>query len=263
MSQNSSLEIRAVPSGHKQTFSISESKTMTRLYKYELQRLLDINNTAGVLLNEGNFEQAISVFGRALHFARHLMSQSQQERSEPALAAMILDRYMEQTVSRPAMDNSDSADKSIDTSEAFMYKRPLFVSGNLPCAYESQIFMSVVLIFNTALTYQMAADQLVKESLNNSLFVRKSIKLYRLAYNIYHEETFGSSPYFCMAIVNNLGLLYQKNRCSDKAEKCFQHLLSTLMFLVDCKENMEKFQGYFENTAHLIFKKEHSAASAA
>jgi hypothetical protein len=26
---------------------------------------------------------------------------------------------------------------------------------------------------------------------------------------------------------------------------------------------MEEFQGYFENTAHLIFKKEHSASPAA
>lgn len=234
---------------------------MTEIYKYELDRLLEINNGAVALLSEGQFEQAISSFGRALSFARKFMSHCQQRRSEPTLAAMSFDVCMEQAISKPScIDKSSSSSSS---SSAFMYKQPLHISGNLPSAYESQIFMSVVLIFNTALAYQMAADQLRSESLSSSLFVRKSIKLYRLAYNIYHEETFGSSPYFCMAIVNNLGLLYEENQCRDKSEQCFQHLLSTLMFLVDCKENMEEFQGYFENTSHLIFKKKDPVAPAA
>ncbi|KAL3930035.1 MAG: hypothetical protein SGBAC_011945 [Bacillariaceae sp.] len=234
----------------------------------ELQILVATNNSAVAMLEDGDFEPAISTFARALNLARAIMTKTQERPQCNGLAAICFDQCMD----RSRMTRIQSLEISHETetchhkdeSPAFMYKTAMKVlRSDLPPIYESHIFMSVVLVFNAALAYQLAGDQLLQENLSNVIFVRKSIKLYRLAYNIFHEETIGASPYFCMAIVNNLGLLYQENHCGEKADQCFQHLLSTLMFLVDCHENMESFEGYFENTAHLFFPKRNRFAAAA
>eukprot|EP00526_Cylindrotheca_closterium_P015164 CAMPEP_0113636252 /NCGR_PEP_ID=MMETSP0017_2-20120614/18923_1 /TAXON_ID=2856 /ORGANISM="Cylindrotheca closterium" /LENGTH=251 /DNA_ID=CAMNT_0000547119 /DNA_START=66 /DNA_END=821 /DNA_ORIENTATION=- /assembly_acc=CAM_ASM_000147 len=235
----------------------------------ELQILVETNNSAVTMLENGDFEPAISTFARALNLARTIMTKNQERAKAKALAAVSFDQCMERSRMNRlrSVKNQHESEKCHrkDGSQAFMYNTAMQVrySDLPPTTFESHVFMSVVLVFNAALAYEMAGDQLLQEGLSNVIFVRKSIKLYRLAYNIYHEETIGASPYFCMAIVNNLGLLYQENHCVEKADKCFQHLLSTLMFLVDCNENMENFEGYFENTAHLFFVKRDRFAPAA
>ena len=76
-----------------------------------------------------------------------------------------------------------------------MYKTAMKVQpSDLPSTREAHVFMAVVLVFNAALAYQLAGDQLHQENLSNIIFVRKAIKLYRLAYNIYHEETIDMLP---------------------------------------------------------------------
>lgn len=218
----------------------------------ELQTLVETNNHAVAMLEKSDFEPAISTFARALNLARMLMTKnSSSDAKKKRPAAISFDECME----RSRASNNEKCLRQEDGSQSYyMYKTAMRVRFcDLPPTRESHVFMAVALVFNAALAYQLAGDQLLQEDLPNTIFVRKAIKLYRLAYNIYHEETIGASPYFCMAIVNNLGLLYQESQCGDKAEKCFRHLLSTLMFLVDCHENMENFEGYFENTAHLFF----------
>eukprot|EP00980_Cylindrotheca_fusiformis_P014711 scaffold4004_cov105-Cylindrotheca_fusiformis.AAC.10 len=302
-------------------------------FKLQLQQLSTINDNGIELLNAGDFEPAISAFGRALNMARNFkptppppppaasqsMASQQQEEEPTTLTALCFDHCMDHhhhhqgTSTTTPTSNQEHSSVSVALNVAgtkqqhqdgvFMYRQPLHIlcdggassksspstSPPSPCCYcdananaaingeavaESYLFVTVVLIFNTALAYQLAAHQLRQESLNNSLFVKKSIQLYRLTYRLYQEETlFDASPYFCMAIVNNLGLLYRESHCWDKAEQCFQHLLSTLMFLVDCnkEENIcssssittEEFQGYFANTAYLIFEKLYPVAPAA
>lgn len=243
----------------------------------ELRKLAETNNNAVSMLENGDFEHAISNFARALNLARTLMTRSRERSSEKRPAVISFDKCMER--SRVERVNALKESEMITEQESyrttckqqqqqqhgsFMYKTAMKVQPcDLPSTREAHVFMAVVLVFNAALAYQLAGDQLHQENLSNIIFVRKAIKLYRLAYNIYHEETIGASPYFCMAIVNNLGLLYQESQCVDKADKCFQHLLSTLMFLVDCHENMENFEGYFENTAHLFFDQNKRVAPAA
>ncbi|CAJ1933308.1 unnamed protein product [Cylindrotheca closterium] len=259
------------------TTNTTTSTEMDSQMEEELEMLVETNNRAVALLEKGDFEPAISTFARALTLARATMTKNQATQSSNKLAAVSFDECMERSraarlqlgqKNKDVEKESESEQETChltDGSKAFLYNTAMQVqSSDLPATtFESHVFMSVVLVFNAALAYQLAGDQLLQEDLSNVIFVRKSIKLYRLAYNIYHEETVGASPYFCMAIVNNLGLLYQENHCGDKADKCFQHLLSTLMFLVDCKENMEHFEGYFENTSHLFFPTNKRLAPAA
>ena len=232
------------------------------IYGYELERLAKLNNRAAALLNDKEYSRAISLFGRALSLARNMVAHTNEQVSEgPPLAAMSFDLCMK------ASQNAFSKDLDRnDFKEAgpYLYQQPLLVPTKIPHVQRSHTLMSVILIFNTALAYHMVTKQLLDESLPNEHFVRKSIQLYHLAYTLCDDETCGSSPNFFMAIANNLGLLYQENHCTDKAHTCFEHLLSTLLYLVDSCQAEDLDEGYFENTAHLIFKeKENSLAPAA
>lgn len=237
---------------------MTASVEMSSQQMKEVHRLVEMNNNAVAMLERGDFEPAISTFARALNLGRVLMGNG--SRLEKRQAAISFDQCMER--SRAEAGSSEKCHAA--AKGAFMYKTAMKVKHcDLPLAYESPVFMAVVLVFNTALAYQLAGDQLLQENLRNTVFLRKAIRLYRLSYSIYHKKTIGASPYFCMAIVNNLGLLYRESQCGEKADKCFQHLLSTLMFLVDCHENMENFEGYFENTAYLFSEKKSRFAPAA
>ena len=61
-----------------------------------------------------------------------------------------------------------------------------------------------------------------------------------------------------MATINHLGLIYQSLDENAAAGKCFQQLLSTLIFLIErCERSTAalavEFDGSFRNTSHLIF----------
>ncbi len=78
-----------------------------------------------------------------------------------------------------------------------------------------------------------------------------------------HEEQLESSTLFSMTCINNVGLIYQDLRDIVAAQKCFEHLLSTLMFLVDCAETdvVPDMDGFFMNTSHLVVKQTSTAAA--
>jgi hypothetical protein len=144
------------------------------------------------------------------------------------------------------------------------------VSSMEETTYHSSVMVSVVAIFNIALAHHLAAAMLDKENkVRRSQLLRKAAKLYELAHNMQREEEWmENTSLFTMAIVNNLGLIY---RCLDESEtsgKCFQQLLSTLMFFTDCglenhQRDVRAFAGFFRNTSNLIFHCSSGAAAAA
>jgi hypothetical protein len=70
-----------------------------------------------------------------------------------------------------------------------------------------------------------------------------------------------------MVIMSNVGQIHQTLGNTDHSAQCFQHLLSTLMFLVEAGEAQDlddglfEFDFFFENILKTIYS--HSPASAA
>jgi hypothetical protein len=156
-------------------------------------------------------------------------------------------------------------DNSGDSKEqmTFMYRRAIYIDDaaeDTSCSYESREVVLAVLIFNLALAYQLAA---VKTTTANDRYLKKAAKLYALAIQILHEEQLESSTLFSMTCINNMGLVYQDLRDIVAAQKCFEHLLSTLMFLVDCGEAdvVPDMDGFLMNTSHLVVAQASAAAA--
>jgi tetratricopeptide (TPR) repeat protein len=211
---------------------------------------IELNNAAASLISAGNFDKAISALGKALHSSRQIMVDA-NDRSTPL--DLSLDQCMAQS---PIAD--DESNEENETMKGFIYRRPIHMgTGIPPLCYESGVLASIIIIFNLALAYQLAAE----DSNKRERYLMKAARLYELAHNFHSEEDFESST-FVLASVNNLGLIYQEFDDKITAQTCFQHLLSTLMLIVDCGQtDGSKLGGFFRNTSHLFCLQTTAAAA--
>jgi hypothetical protein len=192
------------------------------------------NNRAAAMINAGEIEAAISTICEALLTSRDMIEKAEETTHLPL--HLTLDGLMTKCVH---FDNSGDSQEQ----KTFMHRCAIHIDDtaeDTTCSYESRAVVSAVLIFNLALAYQLAA---AKTTTGNDRYLKKAAKLYGLA--------------------NRMGLVYQDLRDIVAAQKCFEHLLSTLMFLVDCGETdvVPDMDGFFLNTSHLVVTQASAAAA--
>jgi hypothetical protein len=147
--------------------------------------------------------------------------------------------------------------------DGYIYRRAIRVSQ---CSMQEEHSMgatlSLIIIFNLALAHHLSAIQ--QQMCRRRL--QKALQLYELAYQLQLEEQQEqqvSSLRFTMIIANNLGEIHRAVNNNSKHVMCLQHLLSTMMYLVDCRIPADSIEldGFFRNTLQLILK--NKCASAA
>jgi tetratricopeptide (TPR) repeat protein len=218
-------------------------------FNSEATLTMELNNSAVSLISSGVYEEAIANLAKALNSSKKFMAQT-NDANEP-LGMASLDQCMVQSPKINDVSENDDSEK-----KDYLYRRAICIPLT-SCCYETAVLSSVIIIFNLALAYQLAAG----DSDKRSRYLRKAAKLYELAYSLHSEENFESAT-FIMACINNLGLIYDELHDTITAQKCFQHVLSTLMFLVDCGgTNGSQLDGFFRNTSHLICKMPTAAAA--
>jgi tetratricopeptide (TPR) repeat protein len=212
---------------------------------------MELNNSAVSLISVGKYEEAVATLAKALHSSKKGMADAEDDANEP-LRMACLDQCMAHSPKINDVSDSDDSEKKV-----YIYRQAICIPQDTSCCYDSAVLSSVIIIFNLALAYQLAAG----DSDKPSRYLRKAAKLYELAYNLHNEENFESAT-FIMACINNLGLIHEELQDTITAQKCFQHVLSTLMFLVDCGgTNGSQLEGFFRNTSHLICQKTTAAAA--
>jgi hypothetical protein len=124
------------------------------------------------------------------------------------------------------------------------------------------VTLYLIVSFNLALANHLAAVQ------NNMCRRRlqKALQLYELAYRLQLKEQHMqqvNSLRFTMIITNNLGEIHRTVSNRSKHMMCLQHLLSTIMCLVDCHIPAESIEldGFFRNTSQLILQKRCASAA--
>mmetsp|Transcript_49998 Transcript_49998/g.121150 ORF Transcript_49998/g.121150 Transcript_49998/m.121150 type:complete len:476 (-) Transcript_49998:190-1617(-) len=146
---------------------------------------------------------------------------------------------------------------------------------------------SLIALFNLAIGYHQRAIQAEAELANQShlpnnflhpveqkkadeerLFhLRKALSFYEMAYSVQMQEGIDMTLTPTMVIMSNVGQIHQTLGNTDHSVQCFQHLLSTLMFLVEAGEAQDlddglfEFDSFFENILKTIYS--HSPAPAA
>ena len=117
--------------------------------------------------------------------------------------------------------------------------------------------MMIVVLFNLALSYHLSA--LHSRNWNQLL---RAEQLYEYAFYLHLENDSGGTLLYSMALLNNLGVVYEMCNERDKSQSCFQNMLSTMMILLECQEaqNIKQWNGLWSNVVPLIT---HDIAAAA
>lgn len=131
--------------------------------------------------------------------------------------------------------------------------------------------LSLIAMFNMAIGHHRRAVLASTTTDNdNSVIVElehlhKALSLYELAYAVQMQECIDMTLTPTMIIMSNVGHIHKILGNLDYSQQCFQHLLSTLMFLVEAGEahdlNEFEFEGFFDNILKTIYA--HSPAAAA
>ena len=261
------------------------------------------NNVAVALINCGNLEQAIIGLKNALKVSKERIvstnyqegegstsnsngTTAQQQQEEQQEKIMSLDDHMRRsTVSEDVEYTMADADNG-DTT-CYLYRRPISIctdtSSSSPSTseltacdnLENDIIVSATVLFNLALSYQLLAAK--EEDRRLCLgYLQKAVKLYEYGYTMQRDElpSQRSNPLYMLATINNMAVAYQCLNAHDASQGLFQHMLSTIMFLVEGgissdivvvegngSVNGHVFDGFLRNLSHFVGERPTAAAA--
>jgi tetratricopeptide (TPR) repeat protein len=216
------------------------------------RHVIGYNNYGVSLIESGNYDIAISALSKSLKTCRQIMDEADDF---PAPIATCLDSCMEQS---RAVGADFCRDRCDSQSEQYLYRQAIRIPMVVGSNYRACVLVSTIVTFNLALANQLAS----MGKLESETMLRKAVKLYELAFSMQQEENFDSNTLFTLATVNNLGLVHSRLNDRNAASKCFEYLLSTLMYLTDCSGNQTfEFDGFFRNASTLIHKPFSAAAA--
>jgi tetratricopeptide (TPR) repeat protein len=230
------------------------------------------NNEGVSLIESGLYDEAITEFSKGLTLVKQVLalqgdnqvdeaaSDSMKTFTEPASHSPIchFHKTQESDVTKECRDQEEFL---ID--EPFIFRAPLYIQSRVTdhTSFTYHVKSSFMLLYNLALTHHLSA----LKGHNTQKRLQKALKLYELAYSIQMTEDIQLTVLQTMAIVNNLGLVHAALEDKEKSRQCFQHLLSSIMFLHDCGEcdSVEQMDGFIANVMFLILMGSSAPAAAA
>jgi tetratricopeptide (TPR) repeat protein len=221
------------------------------------------NNAAASLVAAGEYNTAIQEFSFALKTYQQVMIEADDEIPQPV--KNNLDQCMVKSDLAVA-DCRKEACHVIDNDQQYMYRQAIHIPLDIESSYEASVIVSSMIIFNIALAYHLSALA-TSDKKHQSKKLRKATTLYEMAYGLQGRNAqLENNVMFTMAAMNNLGVIYLQLEDRETASKCFQSLLSTVMFLVDlgaakvcCDEDLD---GFLRNVTNLVSGSSFAAAAA-
>lgn len=195
----------------------------------------------------GRVEDAIVAFADALAMSKQIMQCDDDEN---------ISLYDPNGPFQPHFGRSDKVIPA--TNDLFIFLNPIKVPAKLPQTKLCKT-LSLITMFNLAICNHRNA---ILNNMNKTL-LRKALQLYELAYAIQMQEGVDMTLTPTMIIMSNVGHIHKILGNDDNANQCFQHLLSTLMFLVEAGERdmIWEFDGFFENILKTIYANSPAAAA--
>jgi hypothetical protein len=196
--------------------------------------LLTMNNspeedTAAQLINLGvahyefeNFDEAIIAFSEALTISKKVLELVGEEDT-------VENMFADDSAATPFQPQFGRSEMELSgNSDLFIFLNPIMVTTRLP---RTKLYKTLTLItmFNLAICHHRNA---IKNNMNE-VSLRIALQLYELAYAIQMHNVIDMTLTPTMIIMSNVGQIHKILGNDVCAQQCFQHLLSTLMFLVD------------------------------
>ena len=222
-----------------------------------------MNNTGASLIRAGRYNEALAVLGNALmQVQKYLQDDSNSSsadcaevRQEGQLTRDDDDTLEKAVAQRLDRKNGEGGAFSIDSDEnnqssegSFVYRKPIEVTFRDDDSYTFSIF----LIFNMALTHHLIAI----EEKNSKRRLKGALKLYELSYSMQMKGNVRLGITETLALVNNCAQIHKELKKESKARRFFQHLLSSLMMMIDSgySEQIDQLDGFFANASQLILR---------
>ena len=212
---------------------------------------IELNNTALESLQKGDYKSDIKNFSHALQNSKSTLDLDVDSSIVRQPAHFSLEECM-------SLGSKIARHNAAKTTSCYIYCRPIIIPTCPSDRTTNLAHVSTVIIFNLALTYQLAAS---KHPESSQQLLQKAARLYELAHNLYRDQQIESVT-FLMATINNLGSIFHELHDTNTAQDCFRRLFQTIMFLVDCGETKSlHMDGFLRNTAFL-YCQQNSAPAA-
>lgn len=90
-------------------------------------------------------------------------------------------------------------------------------------------------------------------------------KLYEMSFEMHLDESCDVSLLFTLALINNLGLVYDVLGETQRSQTCFKNMFSTMMCLTDSNESqtIKEWDGLLSNVMDILFKQHDDIAAPA
>lgn len=213
-----------------------------------------LNNRAAFCIEAGQFHRAISNLVKAFKIS------SRVETIEATCSCKhcSLDECMAFTQKVPEFKRSLSSRslsrESSEPCDGYVYRRPIQIKPQaMKEGHKMGLTLPLIITFNLALAHHLSA---IEDQDFNRTKLKKVLQLYELAYRwqMDADDHQFTCIRFTMVISNNLGEIHRVVKNKSKHVKCLQHLLSTMMVMVDCHQSDDslEYDGFLRNTSQLI-----------
>jgi hypothetical protein len=253
-------------------------------------------NEGASLIEARQYEMAMSMLHKALSAQKGGVLRSRQyeqqqhgvQQNKRSRENIVLESHQEgQTrASQRCCSNTTTFDfLNLVPSSRFIYKRPIYVQGTLESdkCQSTQGIKSVAIVFNLALAHHMAGldERMAK---NSGVLLSKSLRLYALAQQLVlklnqesdqddtimvDEEKTPFAELFnvvhLLGASNNIAQVHKLLGRHDVANRHFQKLLSSVVYLIHVKSNKDDvseatvmrplMEALFHSASHLVLKK--------
>jgi tetratricopeptide (TPR) repeat protein len=227
------------------------------------------NNEGVSLIESGLYDEAIIKFAKGLTLVKQILAlQGDDDQADEAETSAEPESqspsYRFHKMQDPKATSKCGDQEDFLSDETFIFRAPLYIQSRVTdhtSSFTYYVESSFMLLYNLALTHHLSS--LSGNHIQKSL--QKALMLYELAYNIQMTEDIQLTVLQTMAIANNLGQIHAALGDAEKSRQCFQHLLSSIMFLNDCGErgSIEQIDGFIANVMPLILVGASAPAAAA
>jgi tetratricopeptide (TPR) repeat protein len=226
-----------------------------------------MNNGGVALMKRANYSEAIASYTAALAKVKQMLIEDENDEDSSDVAdeqsggssdsiAFAQDDF-------PTGAESDSKELMMsDPNSRSIFCRPILLRNrNEKACVELYNKFSFAIMFNLALAHHLSGMKCT-ESKRGKL--RKALRLYEFAYSIQMQEDVQLQITYTLGMVNNLGHIQELLGEEQKAQQCFQHLLSTLMYVMESGEesNEGQWDVFLHNVTHLVLRETSMAAAA-
>jgi hypothetical protein len=237
---------------------------------YSTQQLAQrLSNRAAFFIETGRSGEAIPMLAKALKLVEQEPSHNACSCKHCSLEECLIFSQQVQQFGRRATLNQSSLSSCDEEQQqlagGYIHRQPILVTQqSMQPGHSLGMALRVILTFNLALACHLKT---IQKTINRTE-LQKVLRLYELAYTCQIKEQERDeqvcSVRFTIIILNNLGEIHRIAGSRNRYMMCLQQLLSTMMFIVDCRENEEdsiELEGFFRNTSQLILQENCACAA--